>query len=420
MLTFADEINGEIGRRAPLRPRSRRMNKPLQLRKNEERRVLAGHVWIYSNEIDVAATPLTDFEPGELADVRDSRGRSLGTAYVNAHSLICARLVSRRAGMDFGADEIERRLAAALALRERLFDRPGYRLAYGEADGLPGLVVDRYGDTLVGQITTAGMERRKAEITAALERLLAPRTLIYRNDTAIRDMEGLTMYVDAPPDAPAWLDVEENGLRFRAPALGGQKTGWFYDHRLGRARLPAYVRDRRVLDVFSYGGAWGLQAAAAGATQVSCVDSSAAALDLVRDNAACNGVGERVITHRGDAFEVLKAMADTGERFDVVIVDPPAFIKRRKDAKAGLTAYQRINRLAMQLLGDEGVLISASCSFHFGADELRRAILQEGTQLGRRLRVLEQHRQGPDHPVHPAIPETDYLKTFFVHVARDR
>jgi 23S rRNA (cytosine1962-C5)-methyltransferase len=367
----------------------------------------------------VAATALTAFEPGELVDVRDSRWRALGTAYVNPHSLICARLLSRRAGMNFGVEEITQRLASALALRERLFDRPGYRLVYGEADGLPGLVVDRYGDALVAQITTAGMERRKDEITQALHQLLAPRTLIYRNDTSIRAMENLPMYVDAPEDAPAWLEVEENGQCFRVPALGGQKTGWFYDHRLGRSRLPTYVQGRRVLDVFSYAGGWGIQAAAAGATQVSCVDASATALELVRDNAERNAVADRVSTHQGDAFEVLKAMADAGERFDIVIVDPPAFIKRRKDAKAGLTAYQRINRLAMQLLSDEGVLISASCSFHLSADELRRVILQEGAHLRRRLRVLEQHRQGPDHPVHPAIEETDYLKTFFVHVARE-
>ncbi|MDR2877499.1 MAG: class I SAM-dependent rRNA methyltransferase [Chromatiales bacterium] len=395
------------------------MNKPLQLRKNEERRVLAGHLWIYSNEVDVAATALTAFEPGELVDVRDCRGRALGTAYVNPHSLICARLLSRRACINFGLEEITQRLSNALALRERLFDRPGYRLVYGEADGLPGLVVDRYGDVLVAQITTAGMERCKDEITQALHQLLAPRTLIYRNDTSIRTMENLPMYVEAPEDAPAWLEVEENGQYFRVPALGGQKTGWFYDHRLGRSRLPTYVQGRRVLDVFSYAGAWGIQAAVAGATQVSCVDASATALELARDNAELNSVADRVSVHQGDAFEVLKAMNDAGERFDVVIVDPPAFIKRRKDAKAGLTAYQRINRLAMQLLGDEGVLISASCSFHLSTDELRRVILQEGAHLRRRLRVLEQHRQGPDHPVHPAIEETDYLKTFFVQVARD-
>lgn len=394
------------------------MKKALQLKKNEERRLLAGHPWVYSNEVDVAASPLSALEPGELADLHDSRGRPLGTAYVNPHSLICARLVSRRPGAAFDAGVIERRLREALALRERLFDRPFYRLAYGEADGLPGLVVDRFGEALVVQLTTAGMERRKAEVSEALQRLLGPRLTIFRNDTAIRTLEGLELYVEAPPDTPARLPVEENGLRFETPALGGQKTGWFYDHRLGRARLPTYARGRRVLDVFSYSGAWGIQAAAGGAAEVVCVDASRAALELLGENAALNGVGDRVAAQQGDAFETLKAMAEAGERFDLVVVDPPAFIKRRKDAKEGLVAYQRINRLAMQLLGGEGVLISASCSFHLGADELRRVILQEGNRLGRRLRILEQHRQGPDHPVHPAIPETDYLKTFFLHAGR--
>ena len=380
--------------------------------------MLAGHLWVYSNEIDVAATPLAGLEPGELADLRDSRGRALGTVYVNPHSLICARLISRRPGAVFDADAIERRLREALALRERLFERPFYRLAYGEADGLPGLVVDRFDGALVVQITTAGMERRKAQIAEALERLLRPRLTIFRNDTAIRTLEGLELYVDAPPDAPARLPVEENGLRFEAPALGGQKTGWFFDHRLARARLPVHARGRRTLDVFSYSGAWGIQAAAGGATGVVCVDTSRTALDLLQENAALNGVGDRVSTRQGDAFETLRAMAEAGERFDLVIVDPPAFIKRRKDSEAGLTAYQRINRLALQLLNEGGALISASCSFHLTADELRRVILQEGNRLGRRLRILEQHRQGPDHPVHPAIPETDYLKSFIVHVGK--
>ena len=209
--------------------------------------------------------------------------------------------------------------------------------------------------------------------------------------------------------------MEENGLRFEFPRSAARKpagsstTAW-------RARLPVYAPGRRVLDVFSYSGAWGIQAAAAGATEVLCVDASQPALDLVRENAALNGVGERVSTRQGDAFEVLKAMAEAGERYDLVIIDPPAFIKRRKDSKAGLNAYQRINRLALRLLAEDGMLISASCSFHLSAEELRRVILQEGTRLGRRLRILEQHRQGPDHPGHPAIPETEYLKTFIVHV----
>lgn len=395
------------------------MNKPLQLRKNEERRLLAGHPWVYSNEVDAGATPLSGITPGDLVDVIDSRGRRLGTACANPHSLICARLVSRRPGATLDTDFVARRIEAALALRERLYDRPWYRLLYGESDGLPGLVVDRFDDTLVVQLTTAGMEVRKDIVEEALRRVLDPALLIFRNDSAIRTLEGLALYVEAPPDAPGRLHVEENGLRFEAPALTGQKTGWFFDHRPSRARLPAYVRGGRVLDVFSYAGAWGVQAAAGGAATVVCVDASRAALELLEYNARLNGVEDRVGTRYGDAFEVLKAAHEAGERYDVVILDPPGFIRKRKDVRAGLEAYLRINRLALQLLAPDGVLISASCSFHLSADELRRIILQAGTRLGLRLRILEQGRQGPDHPVHPAIPETEYLKTFFVHATTD-
>jgi len=248
--------------------------------------------------------------------------------------------------------------------------------------------------------------------------VLGPLPLIWRNDASIRTLEGLETYVEAPPGAPERVRIEENGCSFEVPVLGGQKTGWFFDHRLGRARLPFYARGGRVLDVFSYTGAWGIQAAAGGAEEVLCVDSSQAALDQLEGNAALNGVENKVRGRRGDAFDVLAELGDAGERFDLVIVDPPAFIKRRKDAKAGLSAYRRINRAALRLLGDGGVLISASCSFHLPADELRGLIRLEGNRAGLHLRILEQHRQGPDHPVHPAIPETDYLKTFIVHIGR--
>lgn len=390
--------------------------KSLQLRKNEERRLLAGHPWVFSNEVDVSATPLAGFQPGELVVVSDSRGRPLGTAYVNPHSLICARLFAREPDVSLDAGLIAARVRQALALRERLFDRHCYRLVYGESDALPGLVVDRFGELLVGQITTAGMECRRADISAALVEVLGPLPLIWRNDTSIRALEGLESYVEAPPGAPERVEIEENGCRFEVPVVSGQKTGWFFDHRLGRSRLPFYARGCRVLDVFSYAGAWGIQAAAAGAREVLCVDSSQAALDQVQRNAALNGVADRVRIQRGDAFDTLTALAEAGERFDLVIVDPPAFIKRRKDAKAGMSAYRRINRAALRLLADGGVLISASCSFHLSADELRDVIRMEANRAGRHARILEQHRQGPDHPVHPAITETDYLKSFIVHV----
>jgi 23S rRNA (cytosine1962-C5)-methyltransferase len=392
--------------------------KTLQLKKNEERRLLAGHPWIFSNEVDVAATPLTGFQAGEIAVVRDSRGRPLGSAYVNPHSLICARLYAREPGIHLDAALIAERVRQAQALRGRLFERPYYRLVYSESDALPGLVVDRFGELLVGQITTAGMECRREEISAALRDALGPLPLVWRNDTAIRTLEGLEAYVEAPPGAPELVQIEENSCRFEVPVVSGQKTGWFFDHRLGRSRLPFYAREARVLDVFSYAGAWGIQAAAAGAREVLCVDSSQAALDQLHRNAALNGMEARVRSVRGDAFEVLAELAEAGERFDLVIVDPPAFIKRRKDVKAGISAYRRINRAALRLLGDGGVLITASCSFHLAADELRDLIRLEGNRAGRHLRILEQHRQGPDHPVHPAIPETDYLKTFIVHVGQ--
>jgi 23S rRNA (cytosine1962-C5)-methyltransferase len=393
------------------------MHRPLRLKKNEERRVVAGHPWVYSNEVDVAASPLTEFSPGELANLRDHRDRALGTAYVNPHSLICARLVSHRPDAALDAALFEGRIAEAVRLRDQLFDRPWYRAVYGEADSLPGLVVDRFDRVVVAQLTTAGMETRKALIEQALRNTLAPETLVFRNDVPVRRLEGLTTYVEAPPDAPRVVAVEENGVRFEAPLLEGQKTGWYFDHRLVRARLPAYVRDRRVLDLFSYVGAWGIQAAVAGAATVVCVDESRAALAMVERNAALNGVARRVTARQADVFDALKALHEGGQSFDVVILDPPAFIKRRKDVAAGLKAYHRLNQLAFRVLAPGGILISASCSFHLSAEALRNVIQGAGGRAGRALRILEQGHQGPDHPIHPSIEETGYLKVFVVHAS---
>ena len=390
---------------------------PLRLRKNEDRRLRAGHLWVFSNEVDVSATPLTAFEPGAMAEVQDARGAPLGTAYVNPRSLIAARLVSRQRSRVLDGDLLRRRLARALALREALFDRPFYRLAFGEGDGLPGLVVDRFGSVLVAQVTTAGMERVIGEIVEALRETVQPTGILLRNDTSGRTLEGLESYVrTAHGEVPEVLEVEENGVRFHAPATG-QKTGWFYDHRMNRARMAAYVRGRRVLDVFSYVGGWGVQAAAAGAARVTCVDASAPALEFAGRSAELNGVADRVETRRADAFDALMRLAAEGERFGVVVLDPPAFIKRRKDAKAGEEAYRRANQLAMELLEPDGILVSASCSYHMPREGLQDAMLRASRRLGRELQILEEGHQGPDHPVHPAIPETAYLKAFIARVA---
>ena len=391
----------------------------LRLKKHEDRRLRSGHAWVYSNEVDVKQSPLGNFEPGDVVQVEDARGKPLGMASVNPATLICARLYSRRVPQALDQAFLVKRLRQALALRELVFSQPFYRLVYGESDGLPGLVVDRFDAVLVVQITTAGMERVRDEIMDALETVLQPAVILLRNDSPSRQLEGLESYVETVlGHLPERVEVEENGTRFTAPLAGGQKTGWYYDHRLNRHRLQAYVRNRRVLDVFSYIGAWGVQALQAGASHVTCVDSSEIFLGLAQDNAAVNGHADAITTLPGDAFEVLKGLREANEQFEVVVLDPPAFIKRRKDIKEGSVAYQRINRLAMQLVCPGGVLVSASCSWHLRRAELLEAMRKAAGINGQNLQVLEQGHQGPDHPVHPAMKETDYLKAFFARVGR--
>ena len=390
----------------------------LRLKKGEDRRIRAGHLWIFSNEVDTQSTPLGDLEPGEPVDLLDCRGAPLGTAYVNPHSLICARLVHRKPGRPLDGEMLRQRMRRALELREMLYPgAPWYRLIYGEGDGIPGLVVDRFDGLLVAQITTAGIERLRAEVVEALAAAVPGASILLRNDTGSRALEGLDSYVEAARGTvPDRAEVVENGVRFEVALGEGQKTGWFYDHRESRARLGRYVSGGRVLDVFSYVGGWGIQAAVAGAERVVCIDSSAPALEALANSARLNGVEPRVEALRGDAFELLRALRTDRARFDVVILDPPAFIKRRKDARKGEQAYQRINTLAMELVDDGGVLVSASCSHHLSRDSLRGVLLKASRELRRDLQLLEEGGQGPDHPVHPAIPETSYLKTFFGRV----
>src|SRR5215469_7670156 len=388
---------------------------PLILKKNEDRRLRAGHLWVFSNEVDTARTPLKPFQPGDPVEIQDSKGHVVGTGYVNPNSLIAARILSRDPAHLPGRSLLVHRLKVALALRERLYPQPYYRLVFGESDGLPGLVVDRYGEVLVAQITTAGMERLKSDIVAALEKVIGPKVILFRNDVGIRELEGLPLYAETalgmPPSA---VTVVEHGLKFEVPFEGGQKTGWFFDQHDNRARLLRYVKGKRVLDLCSYVGAWGLQAAARGAQSVCCVDSSAAALEWVGRNATANRV--QVATREEDAFDALKALREAGEKFDVLVLDPPAFVKRKKDLAAGREAYRRLNQLAMQVLERDSLLISCSCSHHMSGADLLSAIQSAARHLDRDAQVLEQGTQAPDHPVHPAIPETAYLKAFFVRV----
>lgn len=386
----------------------------LRLNPNAERRLRVGHSWVFSNEIDTAKTPLKALKAGDLVNIVDARGKTVGTAYANPNSLIAARLLSTRSDAVIDLAWLRRRLGAALALRDSIYPTPHYRLVYGESDGLPGLVVDRFGDVCVVQTNTAGMERLQPLVIQALQAELAPRGILLRNDGSSRAVEGLPEVVETVGDAPDTVELLESGVRFIAPVRHGQKTGWFFDQHDNRDRFTRYVRQKRVLDVFSYAGAWAVRAMAAGAASASCVDSSQPALDAARENAALNGVA--IETLKGDALDRLKGLRAEGRTFDVVVVDPPALIKRRKDHEAGLEHYAALNRAAMQLLVPGGVLVACSCSFHLEESELQRILLREARAQNRQLQLLEQGGQGPDHPVHPAIVETRYLKAFFCRV----
>ncbi len=380
----------------------------LRLKKNQDRRIRAGHPWIFSNEIEAI-----EGEPGggAIVDVVDSRGAYLGRGYVNRHSLIAVRLLTR------GRDPIDplffrKRITRALAWREELF--PGahaLRVVSSEGDFLPGLVVDRYDDVLAVQITTLGMEARKDWIKDALLEALEPRAIVLRNDVPVRKLEGL------PLETAVWhgefeppVTIEVDGLRYQVDPLGGQKTGFFFDHRMNRRLLAGRVAGARVLDAFAYTGAWGLSALQAGAGHVTFVDESERAMEAARANAELNGLADRGDFHVANAFDALGQMVDGRERYDAVVLDPPAMVKSRGKLGQGLKGYRELNRRAMSLLPEGGWLFTSSCSYHVSPEDFLRVLGEAARDAHRPFRFLEWGRQSPDHPVLLASPETSYLK----------
>lgn len=391
----------------------------LRLKKNEDQRLRAGHLWIFSNEVDIALTPLKSLTPGGVAQVENARGESLGLAYVNPASLISARILTRNPKQTIDPEFIASRLKQALALRERLFSAPYYRLVYGESDGLPGMVVDRFGSAFTVQTNTLGAENLLEPLLEALDAVFAPESVVLRNTSSLRSLEGMENYtrlaLGTPPEN---VTLIENGCRFKVDLLEGQKTGWFYDHRDNRARLAGWAKDKRVLDLFAYSGAWGIPAAVAGARQVDLVDGSEPALVLAAENAALNGVTDKIRPVCQDVFEFLREAREERQRYDIVIADPPAFIKRKKDVSQGIEAYRRLTQTALQVLNPGGLLVSASCSFHLQRETLHDLLRSSARHLDRHLVFVAQGGLAPDHPIHPAIPETDYLKAFFAYVER--
>ncbi len=387
----------------------------IRLNPRAGQRLRAGAPWVFSNEIamrpEYRSLPL-----GGLVRLEGDDGARLGCFMFNPHSLIAARLLDRDPDAAIDDAWVQARLAAAITLRERICDTPYHRLVHAEADFLPGLIIDRYDDVLVLQANSAGMDRLTPDIVAALVALLNPRAIVARNDSAARRQEGLAEKISLLHGTDPTAEVREGGVRFPIDPLSGQKTGWFFDQRGNRDRVAALAAGARVLDVFCHLGAFGLRCAAAGASAVTLVDSSAPALEHALAAAAHNGLSERVVATRGDAFETMEALGRAGEQFDIVVCDPPAFARSRKDAEAGLRAYGRMARLAAPLVAPGGFLFVASCSHHAPLEAWAGQIAWGLHRARRAARILATTGAGPDHPVHPHLPESAYLKAQLLQV----
>lgn len=375
------------------------------------KRLRHGHPWAYSNEVrmDAAAKALP---PGGVVRVVDEVGKALGCATFNPHSLIAVRMLAADADAAIDRVFLRSRLEAAQALRARLFEEPYYRLVHAEGDRLPGLVIDRYGDVIAVQANTAGMERLLPELLAALDDLFGPRAVVLRSDSPARAHEGLERHIGVASgalDGP--VEGREDGVRWLADPLTGQKTGWFFDQRESRAFVAGLCDGGRVLDLYSYSGGFALRAAVAGAADVVAVDRSEPALALGERAAALNGVAARCRFVRAEAFAEMARLATAKERFDVVVADPPSFVKSRKELQPGLRGYRKMTRLAAQLVAPGGFLLVASCSHNVEVDAFAEAVRRGLADAGRSGCVLRAAGAAPDHPHHPALPESAYLKS---------
>jgi 23S rRNA (cytosine1962-C5)-methyltransferase len=383
----------------------------VRLRAGQSKRLRRGHPWVYSNEVEM--TPAAKaLPPGTVVTVQDAGDEALATALFNPHSLIALRILAPTPDVAVTVDLFAGRLRRALALRDAVVDGPFHRLVHAEADDLPGLVIDRFDRHCVVQANSAGMDRLLPQVLAALDDVIGPAGVVIRDDTGGRALEGLpaegVRIHGTAPDGP--VAVRQNGATYRADLTGGQKTGWFYDQRDNHALVARLAQGRKILDVFSHAGGFGLACAVAGAAHVLCVDSAAPALALASEGAAASGVADRVETRQADAFAALADLGREGRRFGVVVCDPPSFVKSRKDLASGAKGYRKMARLAAPLVEAGGFLFAASCSHNMPADRFLSEIVHGLQQAGRSGRVLAQTGAALDHPLHPALPESAYLK----------
>jgi 23S rRNA (cytosine1962-C5)-methyltransferase len=379
----------------------------ITLKKNADRRIRKGHLWVFSNEI--AQPPVSSLEPGSIHELCDTHGEFMGMVYANPASLITSRLLSRKKVV---IDEIliSERLSAAFEMRKTFSrERDSYRMVFAESDFLPGLIVDKYSDYLSVQSLTAGMDKLMDFVLECLESIAAPKGIYLRNDSPARGLEGIPL--DKRPAfgrAPEIVEISSGGLKFLVNIIEGQKTGFFLDQEFNRGLMKKYVTPgAKVLDLFCYTGAWGIHALGAGAESVTAVDSSRSALEMAVENARQSGFSDRYTALKDSVVDFLKKIKDS---WDVVVIDPPAFIKNKGQFKEGWKAYIDVNRRAMGRLRPGGILISCSCSHHMDQASFEEALLAAARQNGREIRILEVRGQGPDHPVLLSMPETRYLK----------
>lgn len=377
----------------------------VHLKQKEDRRILRGHPWVFSNELREIPK---DHSPGEIVDVLDASGRFIGRGTINPHTLIAIRILTRRQE-EIDGEFFRRKIATARALRTMLGFGDSFRAVFSEGDGLSGLIVDKYGDTLVVQSSTAGIDRMLDVIIAALKDEYSPQAIVLRNDTASREIEGLSQETRVVfGEVASRVTIEESGISYLVDVLGGQKTGFFFDQRENRLALKDYVRGRRTLDCFCYVGAWALSAARFGASEVMGIDASEKAIALASENAARNGLEARFKT--ADVFDELRILEKQRERFGCIILDPPAFVKSRAKVREALKGYKEINLRAMRLLEHGGVLVTCSCSHHIDQDLFREMLIDAAHSAGRQARILEMRTQARDHPILLAARETQYLK----------
>lgn len=377
----------------------------VRLKRKEEKRILAGHLWVFSNEIEkIEGTP----ETGDVVEVRSGKNEPLGFGFFNPKTLIAVRLFSKEfvePDKQFFID----RLRSALELRGRLFDVPFYRLAYGESDFLPGLIIDRFDSIFSVQVFSAAMEKRRDMIYESIKELFSPDAVYEKNESSTRILEGLAQSKSVIYGEERSVDYEEDGVVFRINPFRGQKTGFYLDQRANRIFSRRFGGDAHVLDLFSNEGGFGLNLARAGAIMVQCVDSSEQSVDSLRVNSEINGFKnvEGIVL---DVDSFLRKAVSSGEKYDVVVCDPPSFTKNKRSVTPAKAGYRHLHENIFAVLKPGGILLTASCSHHIFRQTFEDVVALAARKTGRTLQLLHRAGAAPDHPVLPAMPETEYLK----------